>query len=116
VSSVNSPHPLLVTAASAAACAGLSESELKALEPDGFGSPGHWRMAGNNVVYTERGLEALVEACAKRGFIHTASALYGALVNARQERDTPSRALAAPGPKSSDLPEYEWQRRADIAG
>jgi hypothetical protein len=106
---------MFIAAILAAKSAGLEPHELKAQEPDGFGSPGHWKMVGNHVVYTERGIELLVESLTKHGHIAAASGLYAALVLERQERATPSRSLMSPGPKSSDFTQHAWQRRADCA-
>jgi hypothetical protein len=113
--STSTQPPMLIAAALAATSAGLEPHTLKALEPDGFGSPGHWRLVGNTVVYTERGIELLVESLTARGYITAASGLYAALVRERQERATPSRSLIPPGPKSSDFTQHAWQRRADCA-
>lgn len=54
------PSEILFTAAEVAKASGVDEISLRAFEPEGFGSPGHWRMVGGQVVYTARGVELLV--------------------------------------------------------
>lgn len=93
---------ILFTALEAAKSAGITELALRALEPDGFGSPGHWRMAGNKVVYTERGIELLVESLTACGCLNSAAGLYTMLVKERQARAVPSRSLIPPGDKGAD--------------
>ena len=54
----------LFSAAEVAKAANVAEHELRHFEPEGFGSPGHYRMNGTGgVVYTPAGVDALA-----RGF------------------------------------------------
>ena len=103
---------ILFSAAEVANCTGLDQLQVRALEPAGFGSPGHWRMVGNAVVYTERGMALLEEAlmAADRGV--EAVRLHALLVETKQAHETPSRSLIEAGPKSGREPYY---RKGDLA-
>lgn len=95
---------ILFTAAEVAKASGVDVISLRALEPVGFGSPGHWRMVGNQVVYTARGVELLVESMEKNKMPIAALSLRVAL---QQRVQTPS--LGLPRAKSND-----WRDRADL--
>lgn len=84
---------ILFTAAEVATASGLDQLRIRGLEPVDFGSPGHWRMAGNQVVYTEQGVVALVESMVAKNLLKESAKLYAALVKEREARTTPSRAL-----------------------
>jgi hypothetical protein len=87
------PAGILFTAAEVAAASGLDQLRIRGLEPVDFGAPGHWHMAGNQVVYTERGIVALVESMVAQNLLAESAKLYAALVKVREARSVPSRAL-----------------------
>lgn len=95
------PTEKLFTAAEVAEISGVDATALRALEPDYFGSPGHWRMVGNSPVYTAKGVRILADELAKLGNEEAAAKLRGAATVA----ETPSRALIEP--KTKTQPYYK---------
>jgi hypothetical protein len=103
-----------LSAAEVADLTSLTTGEIQNLHPDDFGVPGHWYLNKHStVVYTEQGIDGLVNALAAERLDEPAVKLKARLVELRAERETPSRALIAPGPKSTEAAPFAWQGRAD---
>jgi hypothetical protein len=80
----------LFTAAEVSKASGVDVISLKALEPAGFGVPGHWRLVGSQVVYTEKGCRELIASFEANRMPVAATCLR---VFLSQRIETPSRAL-----------------------
>lgn len=94
------PSPeILLTAAEVAKASGVDVLSLRAFEPEGFGSPGHWRLAGGNTVYTAKGAALLVEAFDKNKMPVAALGLRMAIEQRR-------KAVLAPTAKAAGTPWY----------
>jgi hypothetical protein len=89
---------VLFTAAEVSKATGILLWNLRRYEPEGFGSPGHWRMVRGQgtVVYTELGVTALA-ASIEQTMPAVAHCLRVAL---QQRKETPSRVMFAPIPKN----------------
>ena len=111
MSTATASRELLFTATEVARAAGTDYQTLRTLEPEGFGSPGHWRMRGGNVIYTARGVELLAGAFSKAGAEASAHSLR---VMLSQRQETPSRALVGPRRKNESPDHPSWQDRADL--
>lgn len=98
---------ILFTATEVAQFAGVSIAELRDYEPEGFGSPGHWRLVGASVVYTVAGCRWLAQALSMAGHEVGAQALLDA-VNAVE------RAAEAPAQPAPQKVEHNWMTRADL--
>jgi hypothetical protein len=99
-------HEALFSAAEVARELGLEEWAVRLLHPGRFSSPDHWREEGAKLFYTVAGLEVLAAEVEKRGYKTRAHALR---VFIAQRRDTPSRALVPPAPKSANTGRFWWQ-------
>jgi hypothetical protein len=89
---------VLFTPAEVSKATGIPLWNLRGYEPDGFGSPGHWRFVHGQVtvVYTELGVTALADSI-ETTMPAVAHCLRVAL---QQRKETPSRALISPAPKN----------------
>jgi hypothetical protein len=97
-------NTLLFSAADVATSIGAQIYDLRSLEPAGFGSPGHWRvLKTGGVVYTERGVELLIEELARLNREEHAAALHALLAQERSRHAVPSRALAEPWFKQGQM-------------
>jgi hypothetical protein len=92
---------LVFTAAEVAAFAGVDESALRGHEPDGFGSPGHWRMHGGQVIYTLAGARLLAQAISLSGNEEGAAALLNG-VNKAEEAEIRPPAPGIPAVRKND--------------
>lgn len=98
---------ILFAAAKVAEVTGIDAYDLQKLHPSDFGVPGHWQMnSQGGVIYTERGVAALVDVLISRGAEGPASKLYAHLVEQQQAKAVPSRQLLAPVQKST-APYYQ---------
>ncbi len=103
----NERTEILLSAAEVADLTGLKADEIRKIEPAYFGVPGHWQMNRHGVVvYTACGIQGLHDVLIADGKRDQAAKLYAKLVELRQERATPSRALMAPAPKSVPVEPY----------
>lgn len=98
MSSLIATCDLLFTAAEVSKASGIPLWNLRDYEPEGFGSPGHWRLVPGQgtVVYTELGVTALADSI-EATMPAVAHCLRVAL---QQRKETPSRALISPAPKN----------------
>lgn len=102
----NAPSPeILLTATEVAKASGVDVLSLRAFEPEGFGSPGHWRLVGSQTVYTAKGADLLVEAFDKNKMPVAALGLRVAISEKRKLALAP--AVKAPG--------EPWYRQGALA-
>lgn len=81
---------ILFTEAEVAAAAGVDMLELRNIQPDGFGVPGHWRhrAGGSGMLYTAKGVEELAKVFDRYA---NAVAAHSLRTLVQQRTETPSR-------------------------
>jgi hypothetical protein len=99
-------HEILFTSTELVEFAGVTEVTLRQHEPDGFGSPRHWRMKGSQVIYTLEGARLLAQALSLAGFEEPATALLEAVKKVEAARAAPAVPHATEEPR--------WMKRADL--
>jgi hypothetical protein len=97
---------ILFTSAELVEFSGVTEITLRQHEPEGFGSPRHWRMQGGQVIYTLAGARLLAQALSLAGFDEPATALLEAVNKVELARQVP--VLVKP------VDEPRWMKRADL--
>lgn len=94
---------ILFAAEEVAAVIGEKAYDLQKLHTADFGVPGHWRInRQGGVIYTVKGINALVDSLVRDGRIHAAALLHTELMKQQQALDTPSRSPAVPARKSHE--------------